>query len=416
LTWAEDRTATLPLPTPDGTVAFAIVQRRRDQEVRDRRGRKRVRRALVTSSGRPAGPGLADSEAGWVLASPVRRATSIAARLPDASGTAERLCRAGVVDLVYDVTEDFRLGALLEWRLTPEWKARSADGLAAAKSLRGAQSEAAVRTAEKVKDLSPELASALRAVPPGGEAWSPLAALTAAAQDLLDGCLHDGPRAFSQRHFGDGKVRDDIARLLTDQAVPVDVADAIGVRRSPRVGLSGPVVVRAPTVAPLELTGWDGPLVLRADQPGLSVTPASEALTLVVVENAQSAEWVSDQHPEAIVLYTAGPLSPPGLRILAECSALAARTIVVCDADLGGVRISNQIVTAAPAAEIIDIGRWPHTPGTVIEAGGVTDAGLRRALEGPVGRFAASILDRGYRVEQEQPTTAALRELLAVRT
>jgi hypothetical protein len=412
LTWTVDRSAGLLLATPNGTVAYPIVQRRGDQEVRDRRGRRRVRRALVTSSqGLAEHPGLTDSEMGWVLGAPTRRAATIAGRFPDPDTTAQRLCRAGVVELVYEVTDDLQLGDLREWRLTPRWSERATDGNAATRIERQNQSEMAATTADKVAYLSPELASALRAVPPG-DRCSPLAALVAAAQDLLKGRLHDGPRAFSQHHFGDGKVRDDIARLLADHGVLVDVADALGVRRSPRLGLAGPIIVRAAAVAALELDGWDGPIMMRADQPGLSVVPARPDLTLVVVENAQSAEWAADQHPEAIVIYTAGPLSAPAVQIVHDCSTLAARTIAVCDADLGGIRISTQIVTAVPTAEVIDIGRWPHTPGAAIGPGSVTDVGLRAALDGPVSQFAAAVLARGYRVEQEQPTTAALGDLL----
>lgn len=371
-----------------------------------------MRRALVTSSEGPVEPGLTDSETGWVLAAPIRRASTIAGRFADPESTAERLCRAGVVDLVYEVTDDLLLGDLREWRLTSRWVERATDGHAAARTARQDQSESAARTAARVEVLSPELASALRRVPPG-DRCSPLAALVAAAQDLFEGRLHDGPRAFSQHHFGDGKVRDDIARLLSDHGVLVDVADALGVRRSPRLGLAGPVTVRAEGVTALALDGWDGPIVLRADQPGLAVVPTSADVTLVVVENAQSAEWVADQHPEAIVIYTAGPLSAPGLRVLRDASAMAVRTIAVCDADLGGIRISTQIATAVPAAEIVDIGLWPHTAGVTIGPGSVTDVGLRAALVGPVSEFAAAILARGYRVEQEQPTTAALRDLLS---
>lgn len=391
-------------------MAFPVVQQRAGVEIMDRRGRRRVHRALVTAAHPDEGYRL-DIDRSWVLAKPVRRGTSIAARYSDGADMAVGLCRLGVVDLVYDVTPDLRLGALREWRLTARWIEAAANGSADSRRAREDQVAEAARAAVAVRSLSPELAAALGRIPPG-ETASPLAALAKAAVDLIEGRVHDGPRAFSQHHFRDGKVRDDIPRLLTDNGVPVDVADALGVRRSQRLGIAGPVAVEAAGVASLALEGWDGPVLFRADQPGLSVTPVKAGLTLVVVENAQAAEWAADQHPGAVVIYTAGPPGAVALGVITQCALRAARTFIVCDADLGGVRISALIRAAIPSAVVVDIGAWPHTPGAAIDPGGVTDVGLRRARDGLAASLAEAVLARGYRVEQEQPTTAALRDLL----
>lgn len=410
MTWTVDRSVSLPMPTPEGTVAFPIVQQRAGVEIMDRRRRRRVHRALVTAAQAVEGYRL-DADRSWVLATPVRRATSIAARYSNGAEVAVRLCMSGVVDLVYDVTPDLRLGGLREWRLTARWIEAAANGSADSRRAKEAQAAEAIQAAAAVRSLSPELAAALGRTPPG-EVTSPLAALAKAAMDLIEGRVHDGPRAFSQHHFHDGKVRDDIPRLLSDNGVPVDVADALGVRRSQRIGIAGPVVVEAAGVAPLDLRGWDGPVLFRADQPGLSVTPVKAGLTLVVVENAQAAEWAADQHSGAIVIYSAGPPGTTALGVITQCATGATRTFIVCDADLGGVRISALIRAAIPSAEVVDIGDWPHTPGAKVDPGGVTDVGLRRARDGLAASLAEAVLARGYRVEQEQPTTAALRDLL----
>lgn len=409
-----DRTITLPVNTIPGTLAHPVLQQRGDQEIRDRRGRRRITRALLTATNPSGDIVLDEADRRWIYAQPSRRLASIRARFPDLD-VPVRLCQAGLVDLVYDITQDLQLGQLREWRLTDLTAGKAEDHRVARSTSKSRQRDLALAIADEVGSISPQLASALRSIPPS-DPNGPLAALIAAAGDLIEGRLHSGPRAFSQHHFGDSKVRDDIPRLLSNHGVTVEIADRLGIRRSPRLGLAGPVTVHLDKAEPIHLELWDGPIAFRVDQPGLQVSaPQGDVIAMVVVENLQAAEWAADQHPEALVVYTPGPLSEPAAHLVSSCAQFAAQTLAICDADLGGVRISTQIAAAASNTRIIDIGQWPHTTGQVIPPGSVTETGLQAALDGPAAALAAAILDRGYRLEQEQPTTAALRDLLASR-
>jgi len=44
------------------------------------------------------------------------------------------------------------------------------------------------------------------------------------------------------------------------------------------------------------------------------------------------------------------------LRLVEQLAACCATTLVVCDADLGGVRIAAQLLAVAPHAQVVDIG------------------------------------------------------------
>jgi hypothetical protein len=409
-----DPSITLPVDAPPGTVAHPLLRRRGDREIRDRRGRRRITRALVTATNPSGDLDVDEADLRWIYARPSRRLASIRARFPDLD-VPVRLCQAGVVDLVYDVTEELQLGQLREWRLTHQSAGHAQDHRVHRSTSKSRQRHLALTVADEIEPTSPQLASALRSIPPS-DPTGPLAALTAAARDLIEGRLHGGPRAFSQHHFGDSKVRDDIPRLLNRHGVSADIADRLGVRRARRLGLAGPITLHTGNAEPIHLDGWDGPIAFRVDQPGLQVTAAHRPIpAMVVVENLQAAEWAADQHPEALVVYTPGQLSEPAAHLISSCAQLASQTLAICDADLGGVRISAQIATAASNATIIDIAHWPHTKGPAIEPGSITATGLQAALDGPAATLAAAILKRGYRVEQEQPTTAALRDLLARR-
>ena len=56
------------------------------------------------------------------------------------------------------------------------------------------------------------------------------------------GVSHAGPRAFSQTHFGHTKAREDAASVLRAAGVPESIVVTLGLRRSDRIGVAGPIV------------------------------------------------------------------------------------------------------------------------------------------------------------------------------
>jgi hypothetical protein len=67
-----------------------------------------------------------------------------------------------------------------------------------------------------------------------GQASSPCRCCRRPARRARHGSL----RAFSIAHFAHSKERDDAAALLADAGVPEEVAAALGIRRSPRIGVA----------------------------------------------------------------------------------------------------------------------------------------------------------------------------------
>ena len=55
-------------------------------------------------------------------------------------------------------------------------------------------------------------------------------------------------------------------------------------------------------------------------------------------------------------------MSAEAVLALGQLARQAGDVVVCTDADLGGVRIAEQVLNTAPAAQIIDIGAWPHEP------------------------------------------------------
>jgi hypothetical protein len=61
-----------------------------------------------------------------------------------------------------------------------------------------------------------------------------------------------------------------VAYLLADAGVPDEIADALGIRRSPLLGVADAIdAIVAGQNVPLSLL--DGPVLIRADQPGLTL-------------------------------------------------------------------------------------------------------------------------------------------------
>ena len=212
--------------------------------------------------------------------------------------------------------------------------------------------------------------------------------------------------------FGTTKARDDVNRILTRAETEIEAQVELGILRAGRTGLSGPIDLRTET-GQLHLHGIRGPTDLRLDQPALNLTSSSP--TLVVIENRQAAEAVSDHYPDIALFWTAGLMSTEALSALAQL-AHATETVIVCtDADLGGVRIAEQALGAAADARIIDIGAWPHQPRPPWKPGSISETGLRAARGGLASELAQACLARGYPVEQELAAVDALNTILATK-
>jgi hypothetical protein len=404
----------LALPgVPDGLVARPLRQHRRDDdgqliEVKTRRGARKTDRVELAPAGAPVPVQLDASDERWLLDAASRRWSGIRRRYGDqAWGRAVELTRAGVVRLRCVVDERVRLGEPQGWVLTDEWEARRVDATRLRELDRRQLRERAEVAAAAVASRCPELAAALLAAAPGSPT-TPV--LVFAAEDLAEGVVHAGPRAFSQAHFEHTKARDDVAHVLLDVGVPADVLVELGIRRSARLGVAG--AVRA-TVGGEEVAVdlLDGPVLLRADQRGLALR-LTAAVPLLIVENLQAAETLADRMTDIALVYTAGLPGRPALRLIEALAAQASRVLVIPDADLGGVRIAEAVLAAAPDGELVDVGALDHPVRQPWPADGVSLRGLRAALRGPASTLAQACLDRGYPVEQEMLTAEAGRRAL----
>jgi Protein of unknown function C-terminus (DUF2399) len=404
------------LDLPDGVAAVTIPRTgpTGPRVPLDRRGRLAARRVdLIADPLPPADAdtpaGLSDGDVRWVLAAGSRRWESIQGRFgPAALDVALSLVRADAVVLRCEVRGELSLGRPLGWRLTEAWSRQASE----IRSKAGADAEGwrrrAQRAAAAVHGIHPGLAAAL-SVARGSEPRLPV--LVYAAEDLAAGITHDGPRAFSQAHFDHTKARDDAAEILAAAGASDASLLALGLRRSPYLGLGGPVVLDTGHTR-LDLCLLDGPILLRADQrrqPALATT----ADVLLVVENLQAAEAACDTFPHVAVAWTAGQPADAALSLLASLAQVVDQVVIVPDADLGGVRIAQRVLTALPAhasTVIVDVGQQPHLPREPF--GPASVAGLQAALTGPAADLAAACLARGYPIEQEAATRAAVAAVL----
>ena len=140
--------------------------------------------------------------------------------------------------------------------------------------------------------------------------------------------------------------------------------------------------------------------------PELRLTTTSPVL--LVIENRQAAEAASDRWPDAAMLWTQGAMGQESLDALGRLTGAVARVVACPDADLGGVRIAEQVLRVAPNAELIDIGAFPHDPRSRWKPDSVSLLGLTAAADGPSGELARACLARGYPVEQELAVIDAL--------
>lgn len=421
-----DPSSATPVPVagvPDGLTAVAIC-RADGTLARDRKGRLKVTQVRLTvrhTDGIPppgtAIDGVATEDLRWAIARQQRRWASITQRFgPTGRDHAVRLAAAGVVDLICTVDDLVRVGEIRYWQRTADWDEyqraedrRQADGTDRWRAR-------ALEVAGQLVAADPGLAEALITFRPGNPR---LPVLIHAAEDLLAGVVHDGPRAFSQAHFGDTKARDEVPKILAEAGAAPETLIALGLRRSPYVGLGGPISVRT-DAGRINLDGLDGPVQFRVDQRGtFEVHLNTSARLLVVVENLQAAETTCGVAADIAVLWCAGQPSDSALRLIAQLAASAPRVLVATDADLGGVRIASRILGVLLAHDnitVLDAGRSEHPvrePFGQVSREGLLEAGNGT---GPVADFARACLDRGYPVEQEATIRRALRAFIPLRS
>lgn len=405
--------ATLPLrEVPDGLRADAKRQLRVDDngnevEVRDRRGRLKLTRVYLSAQSPDAAIKPTERELTFLLGADRRAWATIEQRLgARAWERATALALGGAVVLECEVDASLAVGRPIGWRLTESWQRRRRQRSTRRANESQQWADRAAAAAEAIGDRYPQLARALQ-IETGRVVRR---VLVHAAEDLLVGRSYFGPRAFSQAHFGTTKARDDVGRILARCDVELDAQIELGVLRAGRIGLAGPIEMRTSAGA-LRFHGIHGPTDVRLDQPAQRLS--CDARTLVVIENRQAAESASDMYPDLAVLWTAGLMGREGVAAVAELSCQVERVITCPDADLGGVRIAEEVLGVCPTASIIDIGAFSHSHRAPFRSGGVSEVGLRAAVDGPAGPLAQACLDRGYPVEQELAAVDALAGALA---
>ena len=408
------RIANRPIPLsglPDGLEAFPIYEYRRTAEgeevpVKNRQGLHKVRLVALISQSRGI---AAVPDDPFLLGASERRWPSIAKRYGrTADHKAVELAQAGLVHLVYEVDKLVRLGKPIGWKLMPGVDERRLQVVQNRLADRDRLEGRAARLAEQLDESAPEVAAALRNSCRRHESVR-VQVLIHVAEDLLEGVTHDGPRAFSQAHFGSTKLRADAADVLIAVGVPERYLVGLGLVRASRFGVAGVIACVAHEEVRLDLMPG---MVLVTANPSVRYRLSSFGGRLAIVENLQAAEAIAAREATLAVIYTAGLPSQGTLRHIAEIAEGAERTALIPDADLGGVRIAEAILSVVPSAELVDIGRYPHPPQAPFGIDGVSIAGLRAAKDGAAGGLARAVLRRGYPVEQELAITAAIRDWL----
>lgn len=414
----------VPWADPSDRIRAVVPLVRRDGELKvpsDRRGRlksDRLRFVAVEPMAREVeNVPITESDWAWVLGASRRAWGTVLDRWADAEAARDvthSLVEAGVIELDVRMKQPGRVDyEPVAWMLTPAWeqtrRERDHDRAADRESLR----TRARQIAEQVGALDPGMAAALRDPATQG---TPLLVLVAAADDLLDGVTHDGPRAFSQVHFGHTKARDDAPSILRAAGVSETTIGLLGLTRSPYIGLGGALVVPG-----LELSKFGGPVRIRASGvDGWGIALADDARAVVLVENLQAAEAVCDQFPDIAIVWFAGQPAEAVLRVCAEVARSAAHAdlpiLIAPDADLGGVYITRLIVTVMPpAANVIVVDAGAVAPATMRSFSARTlDALQELSNESSrlVATFAQAVRDRGRPVEQEAAIRQAIREAL----
>lgn len=387
---------------------------------RDRRGRVKVTDVRITANGDldralPGGPDVPVSERDltWMVEKRRRYWASIERRFAvTALEMAMNLVGAGIVDLFCEVDDALHIGAVKHWQLTEPWdqhrRMRMQTEIARDETWR-ARADAA---AERVRDIDPGLSAALSRTRASSGRFP---VLVYAAEDLAEGVSHDGPRAFSQAHFTTTKDRDDVTKILTDYGADPATVIALGLERSPYLGLGGPITIQAGT-GQINLCGLDGPLQFRAtNRKKIDFAVIQGTPDLAIIENLQAAEATCDNFPEVAVVWCAGQPSDAALDVIVSLAASVENVYVIPDADLGGVRIAKRIVSALEAgaeARVVDVGTRPHPKREPFGKASSEGLSLLAQGSGSVARFARACLGRGYPVEQEATIRSAVTEAL----
>lgn len=400
---------------PGGFEAYPVDDHRDGSDgaalVRTRRGRMKLDEVELRAAGSTTGWSAPDDDS-FVLGAHRRTWRTVENRYRgEAWEHALALVASGHVVIRCEVAPGPAIGAPICWMLTDatareasrrrERRARSSD----------LWLQRAVEVADQLDDIDPTFASMVREC--ARRTAGSLPVVVCAAEDRVGGLAHDGPRAFLQFHFGDTKARRDVVTVLRDAGVPDDALEQLGLRRSARVGIAGPIHAHAGDTS-VDISALDGPVLLRADQHDLHLR-LTRRVPLIIVENLQAAEALADRY-EAAVVYTAGMPGASVLRQLRELAQSATEIYLCTDADPGGVRIAERILDAIPAALLLDAGEVPHPASRPWREEGQAIAILEGALEGPATDLARACLARGYPVEQEATIIATVARHLSAQT
>ena len=133
----------------------------------------------------------------------------------------------------------------------------------------------------------------------------------------------------------------------------------------------------------------------------------------MIVENLQAAESVADRFRDVGVFYTAGMLGVRPLELLAGLAALAERVVLAVDADAGGVRIAEQVLSVAPSAVLLDAGAHPHARRDPWVEGGLARASLDHATTGLAGHSRARASPAAIRSSRRPRSSPASPMLLS---
>ncbi|GAA0314547.1 DUF2399 domain-containing protein [Kineococcus aurantiacus] len=395
---------------------------------RDRKGRFKVSRALLTADGTvpacspgKAPHGVADVDWRWVASAASRQWQTVAGKMGSTAwSTCVTLAVIGVLEI--DVTVDvLRVGAPIKVWLTQPWVTALSLQTDGQSATREKLRQRADNLSLQIDSIDSGLAAALKTSRAYKKA---LPILVAAAQDLLDGATHDGPRAFSQTHFGNTKTHDDAPEVLTDAGVSPESLAALGLNRSPYLGLGGAITVAAAEGEATDLRHYAGPVryrIVPAADFAAELTPHDQSLTLAIVENLQAAEAVCDAHGASLaVAWCAGQPADNPLDIMIGLASGANRVLICPDADWGGVRIAARIIERLPAGtryEVLDPGTAPHQtrkPFSRPAREGLEQIATSHSHP-EIRKIARAVVERGYPVEQEASARSVLAAALSER-
>lgn len=263
---ADERSVPL-VGLPEGLTAHAVRAFRPGNEgtpvtIRDRRGRQKLDEVELISENPLDDERMNEADRRFLLGTHRRSWETVASRYGDETwAKAVQFARQGAIAIRCTVKEDLTLGQPIGWRLTDQWaefRTRQESEDDARKSHWRLRAES---TANLVEALSPELAQALRATQPSQK----LQVLVFAAEDLLNGMVHTGPRAFSQAHFGATKKGPDVLALLREANLEIQLLTRLGIDRTAYIGVAGPIQAVTPSGA-IEIQIIRGPVLVRGDR------------------------------------------------------------------------------------------------------------------------------------------------------